>query len=266
MAKKNNANKNKKPVNRIAPVSNPELRKVMAEIKENNSNETQIRMNELMREARLLIPCDFDSLPKPGEPFRPRNVRFFMLNTPDGKSFFPVFTDLETFQANKMMSEKTPNTMARTVKELDDMVSKNPSCAGILINPGLEGVIVPANLLGLLSGRIHIVPKVQVQPEYPVAYQEPQVYPTRLATAVYECCTDLPDVSRVWLKLKIQNGTSYILIVEADSKDNAILDKIRDTAVPLAKDMPVETVFVTDQLMKNAIGESYPLYDRELEI
>jgi hypothetical protein len=62
------------------------------------------------------------------------------------------------------------------------------------------------------------------------------------------------------------NTASFWLAVEADRKDQAILDGIVEAALPLAKDVPVEAVFVTDEIMEKIIKETVALYDRALEL
>ena len=134
-----------------------------------------------------------------------------------------------------------------------------------------DNIVIPKQLLGILSGRIKPVQQtaapIQNLAAANATFSEPAVYPTRMVNAVYDHCAEVKEISRVWLKQKLMAGAiSFFLIVEADSTDQALLDGILETALPLAKDVPVEAVFVNDELMKKVIGEAVALYDRELEL
>ena len=63
------------------------------------------------------------------------------------------------------------------------------------------------------------------------------------------------------------NCTAYVVSDgEADTKEERILNAVRQVAVPLGKNVPIEVTFVTDQLLKDVIKESVPLYDRQLQL
>ena len=270
---------------KIAPVSNPALKAAIEDLKTGNSPEKQQALQNALKKARLLAPCGFDVDIKPGPDGRianikPSQVRFFLINTNDGKVFFPAFTDLEEAAKFTVNGEKDPavQNVVRTIIDYDNML-KDPkgTAEGIVINPGVDNIVIPKQLAGILSGRIKPAPQMSPATNplsnmagmaaAPASYSEPAVYPTRMVNAVYDHCAEVSEVSRVWLKQKLQGGQiSFFLVVEADKKDQAILDGIIETAVPLAKDVPVEAVFATEEIMEKVIGEAVALYDRVLEL
>lgn len=265
---------------KVAPVSNPILKSAIEDLKSGNSPEKQQALQNGLRRARLLAPCGFDVELKPGPDGRlpnikPSQVRFYLINTNDGKVFFPAFTDLEEAGKFKVSGDRDPKTqnIVRTVIDYDNMLKDpNNKAEGVVINPGSDNIVIPKQLIGILSGRIKPVQQAPASPLGGMApvnavYSEPAVYPTRMVNAVYDHCAENKAISRVWLKQKLAAGQlSFFLVVEADSHDQAILDGITETAVPLAKDVPVETVFTSDELMKKVIGEAFAFYDRELEL
>lgn len=98
-----------------------------------------------------------------------------------------------------------------------------------------------------------------------ITYSEPNVYPTRLVNAVYDYCETNDAISRVWLKAKLYGpAMAFFLVVEAEKPEQDILTKIHDAAVPHAKDLPVEVVFINDELRKNVIKEAVAMYDRNI--
>ncbi len=71
----------------------------------------------------------------------------------------------------------------------------------------------------------------------------------------------------MWLKQKvIGHSGSFLLVVESTSKEEHVLNEIREVAVPNAKNVPVEVIFSDEAVMKNIVKETTALYDRELEL
>ncbi len=260
------------------PVSNPKLKEAIAALKEGNSPEKQLALQAALKEARLLAPCAVDG-PKPedGKPVsvNPSSVRFFLINTNDGKVFFPAFTDPE--EANKFRGAKDTGAqamMVQTIANYDRMLSdpKGPA-QGIVINPGSDSLVITPALAALISGRLQAPAEAGKAAPAPAnapvnaVYSEPAVYPTRMVNTLYDWCCEKPEISRVWLKQK-RTGMelAFALFVEADTKDEALLAEMTEVCTPHAKEVPVECVYVTDHLKENVIKESVALYDRELEL
>ncbi|MBR3364785.1 MAG: enhanced serine sensitivity protein SseB C-terminal domain-containing protein [Solobacterium sp.] len=264
---------------KTAPVSNPVLKSAIEALKSGNSPEKQLALQNGLKKARLLAPVGFDVELKPGPDGRianikPNQIRFYLINTNDGKTFFPAFTDLEEAGKFKVSGDNDPKVqnIIRTVIDYDNMLKDaNNNAEGIVINPGTDNIVIPKQLLGILSGRIKPVQQtaapIQNLAAANATFSEPAIYPTRMVNAVYDHCAGVKEISRVWLKQKLMAGAvSFFLAVEADRNDQALLDGILETALPLAKDVPVEAAFVNDELMKKVIGEAVALYDRELEL
>ncbi len=263
---------------KVAPVSNPALKSAIEALKSGNSPEKQQALQNSLKKARLLAPVGFDVEMKPGPDGRlpeikPNQIRFYLINTNEGKVFFPAFTDLEEAAKFKVAGENDPKVqnVIRTIVDYDNMLSDpNGKAEGVVINPGTDNIVIPKQLAGILSGRIKPVQQAAAPVNLAAAnatYSEPAVYPTRMINAIYDHCAEDSAISRVWLKQKMMAGAlSFFLVVEADKKDQSILDGILETALPLAKDVPVEAVFANDELMEKVIGEAFAFYDRELEL
>ncbi|MBE6129158.1 MAG: enhanced serine sensitivity protein SseB [Erysipelotrichaceae bacterium] len=263
---------------KVAPVSNPALKGAIEALKSGNSPEKQLALQNSLKKARLLAPVGFDVEMKPGPDGRlpeikPNQIRFYLINTNEGKVFFPAFTDLEEAAKFKVAGENDPKVqnIIRTIIDYDNMLKDpNGKAEGVVINPGSDNIVIPKQLAGILSGRIKPVQQAGAPVNLAAAnatYSEPAVYPTRMDNDVYDHCAEDTSTSRVWLKQKMMAGAlSFFLVVEADKNDQAILDGILEAALPLAKDVPVEAVFVNDELMAKVIGEAFAFYDRELEL
>lgn len=260
-----------------APITNPQLDAAIAELKKGNGEEQQKALNEALKSARLLSPCDFDvdiQQQKDGtiKNVHPSQIKFYLLNTNDGKTFFPVFTDMEKSTHFQFGKDIKPKEVVRSIADFDRLLQDpNGKAQGIVINPGIDNVVIPKRLIGILSGR-----KEAPVPQRPnpaagaplnVRYTEPAVYPTKMVNAIYDKCAKNPEISRVWLKNKIiGHVVSFYIVVEADEQNEHLLNEIREAAVPLAKDVQVEVVFANEKIMKDIIREAVALYDRNLEL
>ena len=85
---------------KFPPIQNPELEKVINDLKQGSTPEKQEHLSEELKKAQLLSPCDFDvqfQQEQNGtiQNANPSQIKFFLVNTNDGKSFFPVFTSIE---------------------------------------------------------------------------------------------------------------------------------------------------------------------------
>jgi hypothetical protein len=253
----------------MGPVKNPELEKVITELKEGSTPEKQVALIEALKKASLLAPCDFDVKLDPNQKmpknFKPQQIKFYLLNTNDGKVLFPAFTSIEMSQKTSMGPNIKPKYVVRTMKDYDTLLQAPENKAnGIVINPGQDNIVIPMQLIAVASGRT--IPK-PAQPTAPlnITFGEPNVYPTKMVNAIYERAEKTPEIARIWLKGKFVGRTmSFYLIVEAEKQEESVLNAIREVAVPLAKDIPVEAVFLNDEIKEKIIGEGVALYDKDL--
>lgn len=258
------------------PIRNPELDQVIAEMKQSSPGEKQDALIEALKKAKLLSPCDFDvdiQQQKDGTILNahPSQIKFYLLNTNDGKTLFPVFTAFEHAKNVQFGKGIEPKLVVRAVKDFDQLLNDNQKAAGIVINPGKDNVVIPRNLVGVVAGRLHISKPAPAPSSVPapfaIRYSEPSIYPTKVVNAVYDRCESETAISRVWLKQKTAGPLNALcFMVEADRQEESILNAVREVAVPLGKNLPIEVTFVNEKLMKEVIKESVPLYDRELQL
>lgn len=254
----------------LPPVHNPDLEKVITDLKNGSTPELQTALVNTLKKATLLSPCDFDvkfdgkKMPKN---FTPQQIKFFLLNTNDGKTFFPAFTDMEMSTKISLGPDVKPQYVVRTIKDYDALLSaEGNKAAGIVINPGADNIIIPLQMVAMISGRTPAPSPVNNQTApMNVSYREPNVYPTRMVNAIYDLAEKNEDISRIWLKGKYTGPRMcFYLVVEAKKQDEAVLNSIREVAVPLAKDIDVEVVFVTPEIKEKVIGDAVALYDKDL--
>ncbi|MBE6121985.1 MAG: enhanced serine sensitivity protein SseB [Erysipelotrichaceae bacterium] len=277
---------NKKKVKKtVAPIQNNALKNAIAALKTGADEEKQQNFLKEVMKAKFLVPALFNTDFKPDAQGRmkvPANtqVSFLMVNTNQGKSFLPAFTDIEEAKKLNVNREGNLQYIVRTLKEYEGILSDPRNTAeGVVINPMNENIVLPKPLvLALIRGTdIKAVPaqapavqKIepgQVPPGMTAVYSEPRIYPTALVNAVYDHCTGVPEISRVWLRQQLAgNEVAFALVVEADKKDAALLENVRNAALPLAKEVPVVVISWSEAIDRTVVQGAVPLYDRELEI
>lgn len=260
---------------KFPPIQNPELEKVINDLKQGSTPEKQEQLSEELKKAQLLSPCDFDvqfQQEQNGtiQNANPSQIKFFLVNTNDGKTFFPVFTSIENTKLMNFGKNVHPKQVVRHAKDYEVLFeAPNTKAEGLIINPGKDNIVIPKMMVAHIAGKT-AVPKT-VTPPSPaplnVQYVEPTVYPTKMAMAVYDRADETEEIKHVWLKQKVVgNQGSFIFVVESTSKEERILNLIREVAVPNAKNVPVEVIFADENVMKNIVKDSTALYDGDLDL
>lgn len=261
MAKKKKKNKNK--VSGTS-VSNPAVKSAMQALKEGSTPEKQNALTLALYKAKLLAPGKVEP-----QADGAMNINLLILNTNDGHSYFPLFTD--QMEANKAphFGHEDVNYIIRQIKDYQQIFEDPANTAeGIVINPGEESVIVNRETIqSIASGNLPLMQVAQKASSGPTRYVEPAVYPTKMVNAIYDACVDIKEISRVWLKEKQTPGNSWMaFFVEADTKDRKILAKLNEVGSQFAQEDGIEIDFITDKIMKEVIVDAVALYDRELEL
>ena len=251
-------------------IRNDSLKQAIEAAKQARTRENEIKMFEELQKAHFLVPVQFA-----GE--QPNlQIRFVMINTPDGKSFFPAFTDEE--EANRMKLPEGENRafIVRTLKEYEPIFrDARGQAAGLAVNAFSSNIVLPRDLISKLNSQkasavgapAAPVKKGEIPAGVAVRFEEPRIYPTALVNAVYEVCGTIPEISRVWFKqMMIGMNVNFALIVEADKYSPQLEESLKSAAEPLSKNIPVQVLKYTDELEKKAVDGEVALYDRELNI
>ncbi len=256
---------------KASEVKNDDLKKALQLLKENKNPQNEAMMFGALQKANLLVPAVFQ-----GNSPKNLQVKFVMVNTNDGRSFFPAFTDEEEALKLKMNVEDNKRQyVVRTLRDYALMLRDGRSNAeGIVLNPISANIVIPKAAVIKLCEAQQLKQKQEaamaqgiIPAGVNVSYSEPRIYPTALVNAVHDACRDIPEVSRVWLKqMMAGSAVSFSLIVDTESNDPALFDRIREIAVPYAKDVPVVTEKYTEELEKKAVQDSFPLFDKEFDV
>lgn len=232
-----------------APVFNPELKKSIAALKEENSpQKLNAVINELVK-SPLLAPAMFDMqgkpAPKPGPDGRiqlPKNtkVSLVMINSPEGKHYYLAFSDWEAAQEWQKQAGKGRPIMALRFDDFANMLQKNPDAAGLVLNPGANSLRLEAPLIASVKKQKDAIAKVlqeraaaQIHPGDKVTIVEPTVLPDELLDPVCEVLAQAPGVGSAYLQIMIVNDTnkSYLLVLDGP-KDEKLFAAVAQAARP----------------------------------
>ena len=249
-------------------IRNDALKEAMEAVKTARTRENEVKMFEELQKAHFLVPVQFA-----GE--APNlQLRFVMINTPDGKSYFPAFTDEAEAGRMNLPEGQQHSYIVRTLKEYEPIFKDTRGkAAGVAVNAFSNNIVLPRDLVSRLNTQkassigapAAAVKKGEIPAGMAVRFEEPRIYPTALVNAVYELCTGIPEVSRVWFKqMMIGMNVNFALIVEADQFNAELETKLKEAAEPLAKNIPVQVLKYTPDLEQKAINGAVALYDREL--
>lgn len=271
MAKKNK--KNNAPVLKkidAKDVRNDSLKEAMETLRTSRTRDNEIKMLEEMQKAHFLVPVQFA-----GEP-PAIQVRFLMINTQDGKTFFPAFTDEEEANRMPVAEGQQRSFIVRTLKEYEPIFKDTRGqAAGIVVNGFSSNIVLPRDMISKLNtqkpsailGAAPQAKKGEIPAGVQVRFEEPRIYPTALVNAVYDKCCTIPEISRVWFKQMMAGmNVNFALIVEADTYNETLENQLKEAAEPLAKNIPVQILKYTEQLEKTAVNGAVAMYDRELNL
>ena len=260
------------PVDVHKPLENFRLNVLLKEMKENR---TEMGMNMLFEEivmhARFLSVIFLSEEPTPDENgaavFQKGAVmRMPMVSVPDGRSFYPVFTDHE--QLAKWEQMKNPKTLILTFDDYAAMVLKNEQAAGIALNPFSDNLVLDRKMIMQLKTgkdlRTKGVSRQKITRDTKVMLGEPKEYPTAMIEAVRAHLAGVPEVKRVWLRLMMRDTLqSFLLVVDFEGNRDTVFQGIAGAARPHLGKRYLDMVSWQDDFGKKATEKIIPFYQKQ---
>ncbi len=216
-------------------IRNDELLKAIKDVKKKSSPDTQREYLSNVIKATYIIPAIFDKKPKTYEeeaehatpPDEKVKVNFAVITNKAGKSFFPVFTDIDEF--NKGTYEGA-SKMVITYKELVPMVLKSKGAiSGFVINPHGDGMVIPEGLMTELEkNKIRNVRRQVIPPNAKIKLRTPKYMPIDMMEEAKKFFAEKPYIKRAYLQL-MENGDGdeeYLIAVDTEGDDAAIFSEL----------------------------------------
>lgn len=260
------------PVDVNRPLENFRLNVLLKEMKENRT-ETGMNMlfEEIVMHAHFLSVIFLSEEPEPdgsGKAVFPKGavMRMPMVSVPDGRSFYPVFTDHE--QLAKWEQMKAPKTLILTFDDYAAMVLKNEQAAGIVLNPFSDNFVLDRKMIEHLKTgkdlRTKGVSRQKITKDTKVLLGEPKEYPAAMVEAVRSYLAGVPEVKRVWLRLMQRDALqSFLLVVDFEGDRDAVFQGIAGAVRPHLGKKYLDMVSWQDDFGKKATEKIIPFYQRQ---
>lgn len=232
-----------------APVFNPELKKaILALREENNPKNLNVVINELVK-SPLLTPAVFDlqgaPAPKPGPDGRvqlPKNtkVSLVMLNSNEGKHYYMAFSDWDAAHYWQKKAGQGRQIMALRFDDFANMLQKNTDASGLVLNPGENSLRLETPLIQSVKKQKDALVQMrkaqeaaQIHPGDKVTIVEPTVLPDELVDPICEVLAQAPGVGSAYLQIMIVNETRkcYLLVLDGP-KDEKLFAEAAKAARP----------------------------------
>ncbi|WP_186306497.1 enhanced serine sensitivity protein SseB [Siminovitchia fortis] len=241
------------------PVTNPDLVKSVAVLREEPSRgNEQAFFHELLK-AHFLAPVIIDPMPENtgGESVLEKDtkIQFAGITTQDGKTFFPAFTDWD--ELRKWSSEPNQQTLITTFKDYESMLG-NGSFEGVVINPFGENLLIDGNLIEIINNSA-----LQMDEGESVMIGIPNDYPTEMIDALKKQLPKMAHVKSAYLLLMVRNQTdqSFLMVVDTENDPRDTFAEMAEVATPfLKKNEKLDFVPLGDSFGKDAVKDQSPFY------
>ena len=261
------------------PITNPELVSALQTLHQENTPYNQGKVLELvLNHAVFLAPAVVTPIPQKGGQSsggkRQANIQFQLINTKDGRPFFPAFTDLD--ELRKLSGQKQVQSIALRFDDYVSLVARNEKACGLVINPlGLSLTLDRKMLEGLAAKKKELAQRRQAgQPAYSqetmekdtqVMVGDPDEIPQEMLEAVIQAAENHPEIRTLWLRQMIRpDGTpSLIIVVDHTGVQGEVFQVIAQAAAPHFGTLPVDRLPYGTSFADAATEGSQPFFRRE---
>ncbi len=250
-------------VNINEPVKNPELLKVMQELAEDSSKQTQF-VNEL-HQAKFLCPVQMDI----GNSQPDRNgeitlgtgtkISILSLQNSEGEHFLMAFTDW--MELGKWKQNKNQQTLILTYEEYQYLVLQEDSVyVGVAINPYGDNLVL--NRESILTLSKQDMKGELAQPEEPVMIGVPADYPTEMVEKLQTVFSEIASVHSAYLLWMARNQEmSYLLVIDTLESPHKLFSQIGNICKPYLNGKLLDIIPFSTQFGKNATANQKPFYN-----
>lgn len=248
------------------PVTNPELKAALEGMHRENTRENQDKALDALLQAHLLSPVSIDPPPEGADGEgktqlkKDTKIQFQLLSTQDNRVFFPAFTDWE--ELRKLCGPQNQQTLVLTFADYVPMVLRDAAAAGLVVNPFGDSLTLERPMVEYLAGRLGLL-RQEVKKDTQVMLGQPAQWPEELVKALKERCAQLPEVSRLWLRLMVKEETrSYLLVVDHSGRHEEVFPRLAQAARPYLEGMPIDLTPWSEGFGRSAVQDVEPFYTR----
>lgn len=255
---------------RLEELMNRRLELVKAEDKEAITANIEEIFVEIMDHALLVTAIKMSQPPKTlpnGEQTLAvgTGISFLMLAGDNGEYYLPMFTKRAEMERWATNSEK--NTVLMGFDHISTIVESNPNCAGIVVNPFTQNLVIPRRFVEDMKERRDILRDGQTQSvltaDTPCELYTPSPYPMEMSNALVETAKGTGAIEALWLRgVKLDGKDGYLLLVNFNGDRNVVFSRLGQAAKPFLGKLPLHIVDAKSGFGANASKNVMPFYTR----
>lgn len=227
-----------------------------------NQQMWQLLFSEIFK-GEYIIPADISGLKLKGnsgnvvDVANDSRVSFPVLQSKDGKKFYPFFTDWNEFRKYDMESKYT--IMAGGFRDMQNFAGK---ADGIVINPFGANIILNNEMLEQITESVKNFNKETSK----ISVGDPKNYPLEMVRKISECLWEKEYIEAAYLKLMLKDGKeSYLVALEGKLPENPteLYNEIAEKALPLADKIPIDFIDYSSDFAKKAFKGASAFYKKK---
>lgn len=255
---------------RLEELMNRRLELVKAEDKEAIVANVEEIFMEIMDKALLVTAIKMSqppkNLPNGGQTLAVgTNISFLMISSQDGGHYLPMFTKRSEMEQWHNNTEK--NTVLMGFDNISMIVETNPNCAGIVVNPFTQNLVIPRNFVEDMIERRNLLRDGQtnrvLNADTPCELYTPSPYPMEMSNALVETAKGTGAINSLWLRgAKLEGQDGYLLVVDFNGDRNVVFSRLGQAARPFLGNLPLHIVDANSGFGANAVKNIVPFYTR----
>lgn len=249
---------------------NEQMKKALAEMKQNRNQVTINKMLQVLLTTQFLAPAIWDKDPQIDENgqmvFEP-NTKFqlMIIETDKHDCFFPMFTDME--ELKKWNKDPNVRSLVVTFKQFISFVEiAKKDIKGVVFDP--FGANVPLSTDYLLKVKSMVtnsdLQENKIKKGDHVYMREPVMNVDDLRERLCECAKADSEISAIYLKERVEEGkpSHWFIIVETQNEDINKFETIGRTCHDVRHDKEMEFMFASTSLSQSVISNTTPVYKK----
>lgn len=255
---------------RLEELMNQRLELIAADKKEEIKPIIEKIFMEIMDNARLVTAIKMSQPPKNlpnGEQTLAvgTKISFLMIAAEGGENYLPMFTKRSEMERWGSNTEK--NTVLMGFDNFSTIVETNPNCAGIVVNPFGQNLVIPREFVADMAERRKILRDGQTNSvltaDTPCELYALSPYPMEMSNALTETAKSTGAIDALWLRgVKLDGKDGYLLLVDFNGDRNVVFSRLGQAARPFLKKMPLHIVDAKSGFGANAANNVMPFYTR----
>ncbi len=225
---------------------------------------------DTFKASRLFIPANVTTVPQASANADgtislqdQQKVGLVVFNNPDGKKFFPIFTDSGEYRKWDQFDKQ--RLAAFTFQDFCKFV-QDPSTEsdGVVLNPYSDNLIVPKDALLRMNNTATISPGTKIK------IGSLKEEPTALLDAMRAYLTGQAAVNKAYLRVmqrEDRDKPNYLLVVDVDPSleglaQKQVFDALAESAKPHLGGMELAIAPTTSNFGQAALKDAVPFYEK----